>query len=170
MKKIFWLILTFSLSIECYGQTIEECFNLATKYREKSDWSSLIYYCNKGIELNPKIYFFYWYRGTAKQQLEDLRGALLDYNTAIKLKPGDNPIIYYDRGIINAKLKKYNVAILDFDMAIKLNLPGIGIAYFGRGIAKIQLGQKESGCLDLSKAGELGYDLAYEIIKKNCND
>jgi len=31
------------------------------------------------------------------------------------------------------------------------------------------LGQKDSGCLDLSKAGELGYFKAYETIKKYCN-
>jgi hypothetical protein len=38
-----------------------------------------------------------------------------------------------------------------------------------RGLSKIILGQKDSGCLDLSKAGELGYDRAYEAIEKYCN-
>jgi hypothetical protein len=33
----------------------------------------------------------------------------------------------------------------------------------------IQLKQIDSGCLDFSKAGELGYTLAYELIKKYCN-
>jgi hypothetical protein len=28
---------------------------------------------------------------------------------------------------------------------------------------------KDSGCLDLSKAGELGYENAYEKIRKLCN-
>ncbi len=37
------------------------------------------------------------------------------------------------------------------------------------GVAKLGLGQKDSGCLDLSKAGELGFDKAYESIKKYCN-
>ena len=43
------------------------------------------------------------------------------------------------------------------------------MAYYNRGLAKIQLGQKDSGCLDLSKAGELGYVEAYEAIKQYCN-
>ena len=34
--------------------------------------------------------------------------------------------------------------------------------------SKLKLGQKESGCLDLSRAGELGYNEAYEAIKKYC--
>jgi len=37
------------------------------------------------------------------------------------------------------------------------------------GLSKILLGQKDSGCLDLSKAGELGYAEAHETIKKYCN-
>jgi hypothetical protein len=31
------------------------------------------------------------------------------------------------------------------------------------------IGDKNGGCLDLSKAGELGIEKAYEIIKKFCN-
>jgi hypothetical protein len=35
-------------------------------------------------------------------------------------------------------------------------------------MTKILLGLTNSGCLDLSKAGELGYKEAYEMIKKYC--
>jgi len=41
--------------------------------------------------------------------------------------------------------------------------------YYHRGISRIKLGRKDSGCLDLSKAGELGYFEAYESIKEFCN-
>jgi len=47
--------------------------------------------------------------------------------------------------------------------------PNYTDAYYGRGLAKIRLGQKDDGCLDLSKAGELGHAEAYEAIKENCN-
>ena len=47
--------------------------------------------------------------------------------------------------------------------------PNFTDAYHDRGLAKILLGQKDSGCLDFSKAGELGHAQAYEAIKKNCN-
>jgi len=47
--------------------------------------------------------------------------------------------------------------------------PSDAEAYYGRGVAKIGLGQKDSGCLDLSKAGELGYSVAYKAIKRYCN-
>ena len=41
-------------------------------------------------------------------------------------------------------------------------------AYYYRGLAKIILHQKDNGCLDLSKAGELGFYQAYDEIKKYC--
>ena len=43
------------------------------------------------------------------------------------------------------------------------------MAYWRRGTAKIRLGLKESGCLDFSKAGELGEQEAYNEINKYCN-
>jgi hypothetical protein len=38
-----------------------------------------------------------------------------------------------------------------------------------RGILRIDFGDLKNGCLDLSKAGELGDLKAYEIIKEKCN-
>jgi len=48
----------------------------------------------------------------------------------------------------------------DYKGAIELN-PKYADAYINRGFARIGLGQKDSGCLDLSKAGELVYSKAY---------
>ena len=42
------------------------------------------------------------------------------------------------------------------------------MAYIGRGTAKIELKDNEGGCLDFSKAGELGLAEAYEAIKLYC--
>jgi hypothetical protein len=38
-----------------------------------------------------------------------------------------------------------------------------------RGILRIEFGDLKNGCLDLSKAGELGDLNAYELIKEKCN-
>jgi hypothetical protein len=54
----------------------------------------------------------------------------------------------------------------DKAISIKPNYPE---AYYLRGTAKLNLGQKDSCCLDLSKAGELGYTQAYETIRHYCN-
>ena len=75
---------------------------------------------------------------------------------------------YYEMGRRKANLENYQGAITDYSKAIELN-PRDAMAYYGRGISKIMLGQKNSGCLDLSKAGELGEWRAYDVIKNFCN-
>ena len=42
--------------------------------------------------------------------------------------------------------------------------------FINRGIIRINfLEQKEKGCLDFSRAGELGITKAYELIKEQCH-
>ena len=57
--------------------------------------------------------------------------------------------------------------IQDYNKAIELN-PDFADAYYNRGIAKYDLGDKNGSCLDWSKAGELGDETAYDLIKEHC--
>ena len=75
---------------------------------------------------------------------------------------------YLKAGNTKYELKDYKGAIQDYTTAIELN-PSNAEAYNLRGIDKLILGQKDSGCLDLSKAGEMGYLEAYDDIKEFCN-
>jgi hypothetical protein len=73
----------------------------------------------------------------------------------------------YYKGVAKGELGDYIGAIQDYNKAIELN-PNHADAYYNRGLAKIKLGQKDSGCLDPSKAGELGLSQAYDSIKQYC--
>lgn len=55
----------------------------------------------------------------------------------------------------------------DYNKAIELE-PNLASAYGSRGVAKIINGQKDSGCIDLSKAGEMGAYQAYDFRRKYC--
>jgi tetratricopeptide (TPR) repeat protein len=61
----------------------------------------------------------YFYRGFAKSKLEDYRGAILDYNTAIELNP-KSAEVYFQRGLAKLGLKDINGACLDFSRAGEL--------------------------------------------------
>jgi len=63
---------------------------------------------------------------------------------------------YFYSGVEKANSGVYEGAIEDYNKAIEIN-PSYAKAYYNRGVAKIGLGQKYSGCLDLSRARELGY-------------
>jgi hypothetical protein len=65
-------------------------------------------------------------------------------------------------------LQAYQDAINDCSKIIEINPKNVD-AYFMRGILRIDFGDTKNGCLDLSKAGELGDLKAYEAIKEKCN-
>ena len=75
---------------------------------------------------------------------------------------------YFNRAHDKLALEDFRGAIADFNKAIELN-PNYAEAYSSRGLSKLSLHQKDEGCMDLSKAGELGYYEAYDMIKKYCN-
>ena len=131
------------------------------------DYKGAIVDYNMVIELDPKNQWIYQSRGYSEVELKDYQGAISDFSKAIEINPRfDNN--WTQRGMVKYELQDYRGAIQDYTVAIGMN-PKEGATYYYRGNAKIMLGQKDSGCLDLSKAGELGFGQAYDLIKKYCN-
>ena len=75
--------------------------------------------------------------------------------------------VYFKHANEMVHLKDFRGAIAEYSKAIEID-PKYAEAYNNRGLAKMKLDQKDSGCLDLKKARELGYEDAYEAIKKYC--
>lgn len=96
----------------------------------------------------------------------DYTSAIHDMNKAAKLMP-DFPFVYYNLGNLYCLSSDLPEAINQYTKALDL-YPALGEAYFNRGLVLIYLKDKEKGCIDLSKAGELGVADAYSVIKKYC--
>ncbi len=122
---------------------------------------------NLAIEKDPKFFEALFARGNVKMKLQDYYGAIDDYSSAIDINP--NYIeAYFNRGKAKQYLQAYEDAINDCSKIIEMNPKNID-AYFMRGILRIDFGDMRNGCLDLSKAGELGDLKAYEVIREKCN-
>lgn len=129
------------------------------------NYSGAIADFNKVIEINPLDAKAYLNRGVVRADCyKDYRGAIADYNKSIELNP-EYAATYYNRGLANNQIKEYVSAIADFTEAIKLN-PRDGEAYYNRGVAEFALGLTDTAYMDFSKAGEAGYIMAFETIRK----
>lgn len=122
---------------------------------------------NSAIEKNPKFADAFFARGNVKMKLQDYYGAIDDFSAAITIN--ENYIeAYFNRGKAKQMLQAYQDAINDCTKIIQINPKSVD-AYYMRGILRIDFGDMKNGCLDLSKAGELGDLKAYEVIKDRCN-
>lgn len=98
----------------------------------------------------------------------DYTDAVEDMKKAAELLP-DLPYLYYNLGNLYCLSSEHINSIENYTKAIEL-YPYMGDAYFNRGLVLIYLKDKEKGCIDLSRAGELGVQDAYGVIKKYCEE
>ena len=98
----------------------------------------------------------------------DYGEALADMEEAARIQPG-MPYIQFNLGNLYCLSSKLVEAIAAYDKALSL-YPYMGDAYFNRGLVLIYLKDKEKGCIDLSRAGELGVGDAYSVISRYCTE
>lgn len=96
----------------------------------------------------------------------DYSEAIDDLQEAISILP-ELPFLHYDIANLFCLSGKPVESIESYSKAISL-YPEMGDAYFNRGLVQILVQDKEKGCMDFSKAGELGVKDAYGMITKYC--
>ena len=90
--------------------------------------------------------------------------AIEDMNKVIKLYP-EFAEAYFNRGNLMAISGKLPEAYDDYTRAIELD-KDMGEAYYNRGLVQIFMKDTRKGCMDLSKAGELGIEMAYDVLRE----
>lgn len=113
--------------------------------------------------------------GTVRARVSERVNRVYDYSEAIAdtyeatKQLSDIPYLYFNLGNLYCLSNMMVEAIENYNRAIDL-YPYMGDAFFNRGLALIFLKDKEKGCIDLSRAGELGIEDAYSAISKYCKD
>ncbi|MBP5795804.1 MAG: tetratricopeptide repeat protein [Bacteroidales bacterium] len=114
-------------------------------------------------------------QGTTRARVSDQVSHTYDYTDALNDMQRaaqivqDVPYIYFNMGNLHTLSSQMVEAIEDYGKAIQL-YPYMGDAYFNRGLVLIYLKDQEKGCIDLSRAGELGVADAYSVIGKYCEE
>ena len=158
-------------------------------------YTSSVNTLGEAIQLNPSNPFLYLNRATTRAEMIDFISsmddsyhsvsfdsdpakrlhnhtkrtysydeAIEDINKAIKLYP-EFAEAYYNRGNLMAISGELPAAYDDYTRAIELD-PELGEAYYNRGLVQIYMKDTRKGCMDLSKAGELGIAAAYDLLKE----
>ena len=96
----------------------------------------------------------------------DYTEAIEDMQAATELVP-DIPYLYFNLGNLYCLSGEMVNSIDSYTQALRI-YPLMGDAYFNRGLVLIYVKDKEKGCIDLSRAGELGVKDAYSVIEKYC--
>lgn len=102
----------------------------------------------------------------AQKRTYDYSKAIEDMKKTIELMP-EFAHAYYNLGNLLYASGDYAGAITQYNKAIEL-FPYFAQAFYNRGLVQIVLKERQTGCMDISKAGELGIDKAYELIKISC--
>lgn len=174
MKALFTLLLALCSSVSISQTAVEYTRNGNAKL-DRKDYRGAIADYTKAIQVNPRHEDAYFKRGVAKINLYDYYGAIADFTTVTEINP-QNADAYFRMGALKYFITYSNIleeieglggAINDLTKAIEIN-PEFARAYFVRGLVKIKRNHKQSGCLDLSRAGELGYEDAYDEIRRRC--
>lgn len=107
-------------------------------------------------------------RGLTKKMLGDFGGALADLNQAIEEFP-QNSELRKNRGNLQLLFGLHRKAIDDYTQAIALD-ENYAEAHYNRALAFFLIYDKISGCADLDKSIDLGYEIATRTRDYFCTE
>ena len=167
-KEYMEAIVAFNEAIETDPSSHQAYYMRGNIKQKFSDIHGAMQDYNRALDVKSDFSEAYFERGNIKYMLQDYYGAINDYTKAIEFNE-NNLEAYYKRGQAKQQLEAYQDAINDCTKIIEKDPKNVD-AYFLRGVLRLEYGQRTQGCLDLSKAGELGDLKAYEMIRERCND
>lgn len=181
-------------SVQRATASFEELFTLAISERLVKQYTSAVNSYGRAIRIAPTNPFVYLNRAVTRAEMIDFIAsidnayqrisiesdpsqqlhsniartynydeAIEDLTEAIRLYP-EFAYAYYNRANLLALSGKLPEAYDDYTKAIELN-PNFAEAYYNRGLIQIYMKDTRKGCLDISKAGELGIDDAYLVLR-----
>lgn len=175
----------FNSALEWFNKAVENAGDSESKDRY-SRYYKAFYLMNRGVLKAEMVDFIASLEGNVQTLSMDTQGAtrarvsdkvsrsydysdaIADIRAALEILP-DLPYLYFNLGNLMCQSDNMVEAIDNYDEAISL-YPYMGEAYFNRGLVLIYIHDREKGCIDLSRAGELGVAESYNVISRYCSD
>lgn len=152
------LIIVFLIAVACVFELAPARADFADDQRvcgdiHNKDYQARIAACtrqiNSGRWQGHNLATSFVQRGMARQDDNDLDGAIADYGLAIHLDPGGT-MPYMDRGTARRKKGDLEGAVADYNEAIRRD-PNNGVAYFNRGTLRYENGDIDRAIPDFDQ-------------------
>ncbi len=154
-------------AIELQVDLTKAYFERATLHKQMGNNEAALDDYNSVIDMKGSTYMeAFLNRGLTKKMLGDYGGALGDLNQVIDEFP-KNAELLKSRGNLYLLFGSHRKAIDDYSKAIELN-NNYAEAYYNRGLAFFLIYDKISGCADLDRSIDLGYEIAEETKTYFC--
>lgn len=105
-------------------------------------------------------------RGVNNLRLGRFTSAAADFKRAIERNPGNDKAYFYV-ALALERAGNLQAAVAAYDKAIKLK-PRASELYFRRGLIRVKVGNNLSGCQDLRKADNFGFEAAEGALQQYC--
>ncbi|MFK8006982.1 MAG: tetratricopeptide repeat protein [Saprospiraceae bacterium] len=156
-------------SIELQSDLTKAYFERALLFKQIGEKEKALDDYNTIIKMKGDTYMeAFSNRGLTKKMLGDYGGALADLNQAIEEFP-QNAELRKNRGNLNLLFGLHRKAIDDYTQAITLD-ENYAEAYYNRALAFFLIYDKISGCTDLDKSINLGYEMATKTRDYFCTE
>lgn len=133
-------------------------FTMTSKYKDPDSFYTSV------IDAGSNVALAYYNRGVNRQNTGNIKGAIEDYDTAIRIK-ANYAQAYNNRGNIYRDQKKYEQALADYTKAIE-SKADFGEAYSNRGVAYKETNKRNEAMADYQTAIKLNpkYSGSYNNI------
>ncbi len=141
-------------------------YNMGSLYQKMKRKSEAYKEYEKALELNPEYVLALMAQAEILTDWKQYEAATYNYDKVINLNRTYH-FAYKARGQVKLMSRDFASAIDDFTRFLIFEETDPS-AYYYRGLAKIGNNELMEGCLDLSKAADMGYVAAQKAIKKTC--
>ena len=156
-------------AIELQGGLTKAYFERALLFKQIGEKEKALDDYNTIIKMKGDTYMeAFSNRGLTKKMLGDFGGALADLNQAIEEFP-QNAELRKNRGNLQLLFGLHRKAIDDYTQAIALD-ENYAEAHYNRALAFFLIYDKISGCADLDKSIDLGYEIATSTRDYFCTE
>lgn len=141
-------------------------YKIASLYMQSKKKTEAMQYFTRTIAVDGNYILAYMGRATIYSDWKQYDAAIADYDKVLTVNKNYH-YAFKARGMAKQLNRNFKDAIKDFSQYLTYEETDPS-AYYYRGLSKIGNNELLEGCLDLSKASEMGYEAAENAIKKSC--